>query len=44
MSKATLYRAIDRGDLPAIRFGRAVQIPAHVVDRLIAEGNTQGAA
>jgi excisionase family DNA binding protein len=44
MSKATIYRAIDRGDIPAIRFGRAVQIPAHVVDRLLADGNTQAAS
>lgn len=44
MSKATIYRAIGRGDLPAIRFGRAVQIPAHVVDRLLADGNTQAAS
>jgi excisionase family DNA binding protein len=44
MSKATLYRAINRGDIIAIRFGRAVQIPAHVVERLLADGNTQQAA
>lgn len=39
MSKATLYRAINRGDIIAIRFGRAVQIPRHVVDRLLEQGN-----
>lgn len=44
LSRATLYRAIDRGDLPAIVFGKAVQIPAHVIDRLLAEGNNQAAA
>lgn len=44
MSKATLYRAIERGDLPAIRFGRAVQIPAHVIDRLLADGNNRTTA
>lgn len=40
LSKSTLYRAIDRGELPAIKFGRAVQIPRHIVDRLLADGNT----
>ena len=44
MSKATVYRAIDRGELTAIRFGRAVQIPAHVVDRLLADGNNRVAS
>lgn len=44
MSKATIYRAIGRGELPAIRFGRAVQIPAHVVDRLLADGNNRAAS
>lgn len=40
LSKDTVYRAINRGDLAAIKFGRAVQIPRHVIDRLIAHGNT----
>jgi excisionase family DNA binding protein len=43
MSRATLYRAIDRGDIVAIRYGRAVQIPRHVVDDLLANGNNQAA-
>lgn len=44
ISRSTLYRAIDRGEVTAIRIGRCTQIPRHVVDRLIAEGNTRGAA
>lgn len=44
MSKATLYRAVNRGDIIAIRFGRAVQIPRHVIDRLLADGNQQAAS
>lgn len=44
ISRSTLYRAIDRGEITAIRIGRCTQIPRHVVERLIAEGNTQGAA
>lgn len=37
---STIYRAVDRGELTAIRIGRCVQIPRHVVERLINEGNT----
>lgn len=44
MSKDTLYRAINRGDIIAIRFGRAVQIPTHVIDRLLADGNNRTTA
>lgn len=40
ISRSTLYRAIDRGDIVAIRIGRCTQVPRHVVERLIAEGNT----
>lgn len=39
VSRATLYRAIARGEITAIRIGRCTVIPRHVVDRLIAEGN-----
>jgi excisionase family DNA binding protein len=35
MSKATLYRAIKRGDISAIRFGRAIQIPRYAIDYLL---------
>lgn len=44
ISRSTLYRAIGRGEITAIRIGRCTQIPRHVVDRLIAEGNTNGHA
>lgn len=44
VSKATLYRAIERGDIIAIRFGRAVQIPRHAVDTLLADGNNKKAS
>jgi excisionase family DNA binding protein len=44
ISQATLYRVIGRGDIPAIRFGRAVRIPAHVITRLLADGNNQVAS
>lgn len=41
VSRSTLYRAIDRGDVVAIRIGRCTQVPRHVVERLLNEGNTQ---
>lgn len=44
ISRSTLYRAIDRGEITAIRIGRCTQIPRHIVDRLIADGNNQVAS
>lgn len=44
ISRSTLYRAIDRGEITAIRIGRCTQIPRHIVDRLLAEGNNQVAS
>lgn len=44
ISKFTLYRAVNRGDIVAIKIGRCTQIPAHVVDELLAHGNNQAAA
>jgi excisionase family DNA binding protein len=44
VSKFTLYRAVNRGDIIAIKIGRCTQIPAHVVDRLLADGNNQAAS
>lgn len=44
ISKFTLYRAINRGDIIAIKIGRCTQVPAHVVDRLLADGNNQAAS
>lgn len=42
VGQSTLYAAIQRGEIIAIRIGRTVQVPRHVVERLLAEGNTQG--
>lgn len=44
VSYNTIARAIDNGDIVAIRLGRRRQIPRHVIDRLLAEGNTNAAA
>lgn len=40
VSYNTIARAIDRGDIPAIRLGRRRTIPTHIIDRLLTEGNT----
>ena len=37
----TIYRAVERGDFPAVRVGRALRIPARDFDRL--RGGTMGA-
>lgn len=44
ISYMSLSRAIKRGDIPAIRIGQRTQIPRHIVDRLIADGNTKAAS
>jgi excisionase family DNA binding protein len=38
VSKLTLYRAIQRGDVPfpVIRIGRCIRIPREAVDRILA--------
>jgi excisionase family DNA binding protein len=35
-----LRHAIERGEIQAIKVGRRVRIPTHVIDRLLAQGNT----
>lgn len=40
VSYSSLVRAISRGEIPAIRIGHRTQIPTHVIDRLLADGNT----
>lgn len=37
IGRTTVYELIARGDLPAIRIGRARRIPASALDRFIAE-------
>jgi excisionase family DNA binding protein len=44
VSYSSIVRAISRGELPAIRIGHRTQIPTHVIDRLIADGNHQAAS
>ena len=34
-SKGTLYRAARRGELPVVRFGGTLRVPAEWVDQLV---------
>ena len=38
IGKSTLYAAVLRGEVPAIRIGGAVRIPAGWVERVLREG------
>jgi excisionase family DNA binding protein len=42
VSKFAVYDAVSRGDIIAVRIGRRVQIPTHVIDELLTHGNTGG--
>ena len=35
LSKMTVYRMVNRGALPALKVGRSVRIPEHVVDEYL---------
>jgi excisionase family DNA binding protein len=36
ISRATLYRMIQRGEIPVVRIGSAVRIPVSALDRWLA--------
>ena len=38
LNRESIYRAIDRGDLRAIRVGRAIRLPRAQLDALLAGG------
>lgn len=38
LSRESIYRAIERGDLQAVRIGRAIRLPRSQLDRLAASG------
>lgn len=42
MSQMTLYRLIDKGQLPAVRFGRRLFVPAGLLDKLAAAALSTG--
>jgi hypothetical protein len=41
MSKAGVYLAMSKGDIPSVRIGRRVFIPAWWIDKLAAEPQQQ---
>ena len=43
LSRAFIYRLIEKGQLESIRIGSAVRIPRRAVERLITEGITRDA-
>ena len=36
LSRSEVYRLIDRGDIPCVRFGRSVRVPRRWVDEKVA--------
>ena len=39
LSRESVYRAVARGDLQAVRIGRAIRLPRAQLDLLLAEGD-----
>ena len=39
LSRATIYNLITRGELRAVKIGRATRIPATELERLLASGD-----
>ena len=37
VSRATLYRLIQRGELPTVRIGSAVRVPVMAIERWLAD-------
>lgn len=35
ISRSTAYECVKSGELPSLRFGRRIVIPAHVLDQLV---------
>ena len=43
LSKMTVYRMVNSGHLPALKVGRSVRIPEHVVDEYLRRSYTDTA-
>jgi excisionase family DNA binding protein len=43
LGRATTYQLVRRGELPSVRVGRAVRVPARALDAWIAAHTTGGA-
>ena len=37
VSRATLYRMVQRGELPTVRIGTAVRVPVQAIERWVAD-------
>ena len=37
VSRATLYRMVQRGELPTVRIGTAVRVPVQAIERWLAD-------
>ena len=44
LSRAFTYELVNRGDLPAVRFGRRVLVPRAALERCLAQAATPGNA
>jgi excisionase family DNA binding protein len=42
LGKNASYDAARRGELPVLRFGRALRVPRAALDRMLAEGRLSG--
>lgn len=42
-SRWRIYQAIKRGDLPAVKMGRSVLIPADAIEDLVEQANAEAA-
>lgn len=43
LNRESIYKAIARGELQAIRIGRAIRLPRNQLDALLAEGRESDA-
>ena len=44
LSRMTVYRFVQRGDLPAVRVGRSYRVPADALERFLAEHQVEQGA
>jgi excisionase family DNA binding protein len=42
LGRATAYQLVQRGELPVVRIGRAVRVPARALDQWVEQHTTGG--
>ena len=42
ISVKTVYKAVENGQLPVLRFGRIIRIPVHALERMLDESTPSG--